>query len=225
MRALSEWKYQVLALLELAEAHRVPISQRRIVVVYAPGHLGDFLQLTPMLRTLRTRLPACWIVWLVGGWAMEVATRHADWADEIVLFSPQKEILCRHDGKWEQGVLRQWSHLCKIRKQGVGILIGTMPEKLIARFMANTLRPPYGSAAWETTALPGYAKTSKPSNENKWGRDWRKTRQDSGGGCLPGVHLLGLEEKMPHAGHPCMGAITVDSVESKVLGAIYAKDT
>lgn len=136
-----ELQYQLFAFLEMGgEAGRRPL-ETECVVVYAPGHLGDFLQLTPMLRFLRERLPESRIVWLIGVWTMEVATRYTDWADEIMVFSPQKETLRRHGGKGKQSVLQQWFHLRQIRQQGVGILIGTMPEDPIARFVANALRP------------------------------------------------------------------------------------
>lgn len=386
MRTLAEFKYQVLSLLEMAGEHGGPISRHGVVVVYAPGHLGDFVQLTPMLRFLRERLPESRIVWLIGEWAMEVATRYADWTDEIVVFSPQEETLRRRDGKWKQSVFKQWSHLRKIREQGVGILIGTMPEDPVARFVANTLRPrvwvgvgdhmpprvrkdietvmmPFekdipeavaqmklaeraceampgqkakcapapslnlefpikdNERAWANEFLPAEGVGGKPlvllapgsgwsgknwtpqrfaeladrlmehgmevawtggaseqslcagpghnwagrltlgqlaavmeraavwvgndsgpmhlavavgcrtvslwgpTNENKWGGIGEKHVKIRGAAACPGCIYWDWKRKCPMPGHPCMGAISVDSVESKVLGAIYSKGT
>lgn len=141
MRTWAEWQYQGFSLLGMAGKPRCPAAPSGLVVVYAPGHLGDFLQMTPMLRTLRQSMPGRRIVWLIGGWSMELAKRYGRWADDMREFSPQKATLIRGNGKWAQSVAGQWRLLRAIQRQGVGVLISTMPEDPIARFVANTLRP------------------------------------------------------------------------------------
>lgn len=111
------------------------------IVVYAPGHLGDFLQMTPMLKELRAWAVGKKVTWLVGAWTLGLARRYAGWADEIFEFSPQLKILTRGNARWKRNVFAQWRVLRRLRKRGVGVLIGTMPENPVERFVANTLRP------------------------------------------------------------------------------------
>jgi ADP-heptose:LPS heptosyltransferase len=121
--------------------------------------------MTPMLRALRDAMWGRRIIWLIGGWSMELAKRYEGCADEIRVFSPQKATLMRGDGKWAQSVTEQWRILRAIKRQGVGVLISTMPEDPIARFVANTLnprlwvgvgdhRPPRVRKSIETAMLP-----------------------------------------------------------------------
>ena len=140
MRTAAEWGYQVFALLELL-GRGGKRDEAGGVVVCASGHLGDFLQLTPMLRALRERTAGRKVTWLVGGWSMGLARRYAAWADEIAEFSPQLATLTRGNPAWERCVADQWRLLRRLRKEGVDLLVCTRWESPEARFAANTLRP------------------------------------------------------------------------------------
>lgn len=140
MRTGAELAYQAFSLLELV-GKGGKRGEAGGVVVYAPGHLGDFLQLTPMLRALRERTAGRKVTWLVGGWSMALARRYAAWADEIVDFSPQVETLTRGNPAWKRSVAKQWRLLRRLRKEGVDLLLCTRLESPEARFAANTLRP------------------------------------------------------------------------------------
>lgn len=137
----TEWTYQALSMLALMGKNGHVEELDGGVVVYAPGHLGDFLQMTPMLKALRTWAVGRKVTWLVGAWTMELACRYAGWADEIREFSPQQDSLTRGDARWKRNVFSQWRDLRSLRANGIDILIGTMPENPVARFVANILRP------------------------------------------------------------------------------------
>lgn len=141
MQTWAEWEYRFFDALEFLGARKAFGQHSRHVVVYAPGHFGDFLQLTPMLRSLREKLPRDKITWLIGGWNMELARRYAEWADDIVEFSPRKDTLLRGEKRWMQSVARQWRCLRDLRAEGIDLLLNPMPEDPIARFVSNTLRP------------------------------------------------------------------------------------
>lgn len=137
----AEWTYQGLSLLGLLGKNGHAEDSSGGVVVYAPGHLGDFLQMTPMLKALRAWAVGREVAWLVGAWTMELARRYEGWADRIIEFSPQQDSLTRGDARWKRNVFSQWRDLRRLRESGTGILISTMPENPVSRFVANTLRP------------------------------------------------------------------------------------
>lgn len=137
----AELAYQGLSILDLAGKNGRAQDLNGSVVVYAPGHLGDFLQITPMLKALRTWAVGRKVIWLVGAWTLELAHRYGGWADEICEFSPQQDTLTRGNARWKRNVFSQWRDLRKLRTKGVDILICTMPENPVTRFVANALRP------------------------------------------------------------------------------------
>ena len=137
----AELAYQGLSILDLAGKNGRAQDLNGSVVVYAPGHLGDFLQITPMLKALRTWAVGRKVIWLVGAWTMGLAHRYGGWADEICEFSPQQDTLTRGNARWKRNVFSQWRDLRKLRTKGVDILISTMPENPVTRFVANALRP------------------------------------------------------------------------------------
>jgi len=141
MENLSEWTYRLFDAWEFLAPRSRSAGEREHAVVYSPGHLGDFLQLTPMLKALRERMQGKEITWLIGAWCAELALRYKAWADEIVVLSPQKDTLVRGDPRWTQSVAGQWRRLREIRGKTVDWLLCPMPEDPIARFVANTLRP------------------------------------------------------------------------------------
>lgn len=136
-----EWPYRFFDALEWLGPHSNHPAERNEIVVYAPGHLGDFLQMTPMLKALRMWAVGKQVTWLVGAWTLDLARRYKDWADDIREFSPQKTTLVRGNAKWKRCVCQQWRELLSIRREGVDVLISTMPEDPTTRFVANTLRP------------------------------------------------------------------------------------
>ena len=136
-----EWGYRLFDAWECVASSKLPEGEKRAVVVWAPGHLGDFLQMTPMLRALRKWATDRQVIWLVGAWTMELVLRYKGWADEILEFSPQQDSLTRGDSRWTRNVSSQWVDLRKLRQRGIDVLISTMPENPVARFVANTLRP------------------------------------------------------------------------------------
>ena len=111
------------------------------VVVFMPGHLGDVLEATPMLKAVRAGAGRRRVVWLVGGWALDLARRYAGWADEVVEFSPQQDTVTRGNPQWKQGVTGQWRVLRRLGRGGVDVMISTKPVDWMARFVANTLKP------------------------------------------------------------------------------------
>lgn len=137
----TELAYQGLSILDLAGKNGHAQDLNGGVVVYAPGHLGDFLQMTPMLKALRTWAIGRKVTWLVGAWTMDLAQRFGHWADDIREFSPQQDTLIRGNASWKRNAFRQWMVLRNLQRQGIGVLISTMPEDPVARFVANTLRP------------------------------------------------------------------------------------
>lgn len=140
----SRWQellYRCFDTLEWLGGQRTNPAERSGIVVYAPGHLGDFLQMTPMLKELRAWTAGKRVTWLVGAWSLDLALRYKNWADDIREFSPQKETLIRGNAKWKRSAIRQWLDLRGIRKTGIDVLISTMPEDPTTRFVANTLRP------------------------------------------------------------------------------------
>lgn len=138
MRSAAETTYLLLSELERRGGGR---KEGDGVVVYLPGHLGDFLEATPMLKVLRAGTAGRWVTWLVGGWSMELAKQYAGWADEMVEFSPRREALLRGRTRWRQSVWGQWRLLRRLRRTGVDTLVTCIPCDWITRFMANTLRP------------------------------------------------------------------------------------
>ena len=141
MRSAAEWAYRFFDEVELRTGRGAGESGGGAVVVYMPGHLGDVLEATPMLKAVRAGAGGRRVVWLVGGWAVELARRYGGWADEVVEFSPQQDTLTRGGTQWRQGVTAQWRALRRLRRGGVDALIGTKPVDWLARFVANTLKP------------------------------------------------------------------------------------
>lgn len=137
----SEWYYRFFDGLELLPLRQASNGPKREVVVHMPGHLGDLLQLTPMLRSLRAWATGRRVTWLVGAWTVELARRYTGWVDEIREFSPQQDTLTRGNASWKRNVAMQWRDLRRLRKKGIDVLISTMPENPATRFVANTLNP------------------------------------------------------------------------------------
>ncbi len=119
--------------------HRCPADDGGGAVVYLPGHLGDFLEATPMLRRLREAWEGRRIVWLVGSWGAALARRFGAYCDEVAVFSPALPNLSR--GQQPQGAWEQWRLLQRLSKAGVRALVATRIEDAVTRFLANMLRP------------------------------------------------------------------------------------
>lgn len=119
MSPLPPFFYRFFDALERCQPHLPHSVECRTIVVYAPGHLGDFLQMTPMLETLRKWTVGKRVVWLVGAWTLDLARRYGDWADDIQEFPPQKAVLIRGNHQWKRNVFQQWRKLQHIWREGV----------------------------------------------------------------------------------------------------------
>jgi len=112
------------------------------IVVYSPGHLGDILQLVPMLKALRAGKPEAKIIWLVGAWSEGLAQRYVHLVDDLRVFSPNLPLYTRGKRQWKQGVWTQWCLARALRRGGVDTFIGA-PEA-VSRFLVNAM----GATRW-----------------------------------------------------------------------------